>query len=96
MCFQIQSLKDNLIFRKMFIGGLSWQTTPGKILSRYFPTTCFAQLSFPQLSDKKWGIHFSDSFLIILKLKNPGLYAGCFDCGMIEVCDEGRAWHIQL
>ena len=26
-----------LIFRKMFIGGLSWQTTPGTILARYFP-----------------------------------------------------------
>ena len=89
MCFQSPSLTDNLTFRKMFIGGLSWQTTPGKILARYFPTTCFAQLSFPRLSDKNWGIHFSDSFLIILKLKNPGLSAGCFDYGMIEVCVDG-------
>ena len=30
----------DLIFRKMFIGGLSWQTTPGKNnLTIYIPTT---------------------------------------------------------
>ena len=32
-----------LIFRKMFIGGLSWQTTPGTILARYTSPSAFLQ-----------------------------------------------------